>query len=179
MRSDGASEALGAGGRLLVVGEADAEGGGKPWMGLLSWGQERVRGQGGSRHGCLGCKGTADRGYQLPFRRRDKAEREKTESRGKPAERRGERTGAGKNEFRSAPPLLLWAQRRAWADLPPPSRAGARGRRHRRRAGAKLLELCAQGRRGGQRRSVRVAGRRAARLTWGCRAAGVQATEWL
>ena len=65
MRSDGASGALGAGGRLFVVGEAEAEGRGKPWMGLLSWGQEGARGQGGSRHGCLECKGTADRGDQL------------------------------------------------------------------------------------------------------------------
>ena len=70
MRSDGVSAALGAGGRLLVVGEAEAEGGGKPWMGSLSWGHEGARRQRISRHGCLQGKGTADTGYLLPFRRR-------------------------------------------------------------------------------------------------------------
>jgi hypothetical protein len=59
MRSGGASVPLGAGGRLLVMREAEADGGGKPWIGLLSRGQEGARGQAGSRHGCLLCKGTA------------------------------------------------------------------------------------------------------------------------
>lgn len=76
MRSDSALAALGAGGRLLVVGEAEAEGGGKPWMGLLSRRQEGARGQGGSRHGCLPRKGDGGHMcYLLPFRSRDKAAR--------------------------------------------------------------------------------------------------------
>jgi len=77
MRSGGASGALGAGGRLLVVGEAEAEGGGKPWMGLMSRGQEGARGQRGSRHGMFAVQGDGRQRLSclLPFRRRDKAAR--------------------------------------------------------------------------------------------------------
>ena len=87
--------------------------------------------------------------------------------------------GSRKNELRPAPPLLPWAQHGAWADLPPPSRTGARGHArpppppHGREVAGAL-----RARPSGRAARVRQSGWEA-----GCQAdaglPGVQATEWL